>query len=97
MSQTTMSFLPEDYLEKKLQRRTNFICFGLFCIVITAVVAAYVVTDKQRADVQADLERVNTEFADAAKRLDQLDQLQQRKARMIRKAKVTARSEEHTS
>lgn len=85
----SMSFLPEDYVERKLQRRTNVICFGLFCIVMSAVVAAYMVTDRQRQEVMAEQQRVANEFSDAAKRLEQLDDLQQRKARIVRKANVT--------
>ncbi len=84
-----MSFLPEDYLEKRIQRRTNAISVSLFLIVISGVVGAYFVTNRQRDDVRLRQEQVNTRYQEAAKRLEQLDQLQAQKQEMIRKAKVT--------
>ncbi len=85
-----MSFLPEDYLEKRLQRRTNLICVSLFVVVMAAVVAAALVTDRQRTEVRALQEKVNNDFAEAAKRLEQLETLQARKQQMMNKARVTA-------
>lgn len=86
----TMSFLPEDYLERKVQRRTNVICLSLFAVVMTAVVAAFFVTDRQRAEVLGLQASVNQQFEEAAKRLEQLEKLEQQRERMIRKASVTA-------
>ena len=33
-----MSFLPEDYVERRIEQRTNIICLSLFAIVLIAVV-----------------------------------------------------------
>ncbi|MCC7408216.1 MAG: PilN domain-containing protein [Phycisphaeraceae bacterium] len=84
-----LSILPDDYLEMRVQRRTNLISLTLFMIVMGAVVAAYYVTDRQRSEVKALKAQVDGQFEDAAKRLEQLDQLQQRKAQMMRKAEVS--------
>jgi len=83
------SFLAEDYLERRLQRRTNVISLTLFMIVMAGVVAAFFVTDRQRADVKRLREQVNVQSEEAAKRLEQLDQLQKRKQEILRKAAVT--------
>ena len=85
-----MSFLPEDYLERRNQRRTNVISLSLFVVVMSGVIAAFLVTDKKRIEVRAQKQQIDTDFAEAAKRLQQLDQLQERKQQMMRKAKVTA-------
>lgn len=85
-----MSFLPEDYLEKKAQRRTSLISLSLFAVVMAAVVAAFFVTDRQRSDIKNQQKAVNAQFIEAAKRLEQLETLQQRKQQMIHKAQVTA-------
>ncbi len=85
-----MNFLPEDYLEKRAQRRTNALCFVLFLIVMGAIVAAFFWTDRQRTDVRELRQQVDAQFEEAAKRLEQLDQLQQRKKVMTQKARVTA-------
>lgn len=86
---TQRSFLEPDYVEQRLQRRTNTISLTLFFLVMSAVVAAFFVTDRQRAEVKRLREQVNLESAEAAKRLEQLDQLQKRKQEMLRKAAVT--------
>ena len=43
-----LSFLPDDYLERKARRRTNAICAVLFCVVISAIGGAFTVTERSR-------------------------------------------------
>ncbi len=84
-----MSFLPEDYLERRIELRTNAICLALFVIVFSAVIGAYFVTNRQRTEVKDLHKQINDQFQDAAKRITQLEQLQKRKQDMIRKANIT--------
>lgn len=84
------SFLPEDYIQRKIEVRTNVVCLGLFGIVLVAVAGAYMVTRSQRDEVLQQQARLNHEFEEAAKRIDQLDQLQGQKRAILRKARVTA-------
>ncbi len=84
------SFLPEDYLQKKIARRTNAICITLFALVMAGVIGAFLVTDRQRAEVRSLQEEVNTSFQEAARRLEQLDQLQIDKKIMMQRRKVAA-------
>ena len=84
-----MSFLPEDYLEKRAQRRANVICVTLFVIVVAGVLGAFYVGGRQQSEVKAQLDDVNRRFAEAEQRLIQLDELEKRKAQMMRKAKLT--------
>lgn len=85
-----MSFLPEDYLEKRLARRTIVICVSLFAIVVLGVVGAYAVTSRQGRDVRKLQAQVNHQFEEAARRLDQLQKLQKQKQEMIDKAKLAS-------
>jgi len=85
-----MSFLPEDYIERRIEQRTNMICLSLFVIVLLGVGGAYMMTSAQRSEVRAQAQQVNAAFTDAARRLEQLDELQSRKQQMLRKAQVTA-------
>ena len=41
------SFLPEDYLDQKADRRTNVVSLTLFGIVMVAVFAAFLFTNQQ--------------------------------------------------
>jgi Tfp pilus assembly protein PilN len=90
MAAKQMSFLPEDYVERRIERRTNLICLSLFAVVLTCVVGAYAATSRHRSEVRANRELVNKSYAEAAKRIEQLEQLQNRKQEMLRKAQVTA-------
>jgi len=85
-----MSFLPEDYLEKRIQRRTNIISLGLFLVVMAAVVGAFFVTDRQRSEIRAQQAQVNKQFEDAAAWLEQRDKLEERKAQIMHKARITS-------
>ena len=65
------SFLPKDYLEKRIAQRTNIICASLFVVVMIAVVTAFFVTNRQRNEVKAQQEAINTRFEQAALQLEQ--------------------------
>jgi uncharacterized protein YneF (UPF0154 family) len=84
------SFLPEDYLEKRITRRTNAICITLFAVVMVGVVGAFFVTNRQRSEVRDLQTQVNLQFEEAARRLEQLDELRSRKQQMIQKARITS-------
>jgi Tfp pilus assembly protein PilN len=85
-----MSFLPEDYVERRIEQRTNMICVSLFVVVLAAMVGGYVVTAKNRAAVRHQADRVNKQYAEAARRMEQLEELEKRKGEVVRKAQVTA-------
>jgi len=85
-----MSFLPEDYVQRRIERRTNLICLTLFAVVLAGVIGAYAVTSRHRQEVKQHRQAINAAYTDAAKRLEQLDQLQQRKQQMLRKAQITS-------
>jgi hypothetical protein len=85
-----MSFLPEDYLEKRVARRTNLICITLFGVVMVCVAGAYFVTDRQTVEIRKQQAAVNQQFEEAARRLEQLEKLQAQKQQMIHKAQIAS-------
>lgn len=85
-----VSFLPEDYQRQRQRRRTNLVCLGLFTVVMGGIVAAFAVTDRQRGEVRRQLEAVDADYQDAARRLEQLDELEQRKQQILHKANITS-------
>ena len=90
MTDKKMSFLPDDYVEQRVDQRTNVICLTLFVVVLAGVVGAYVVTSRQRNEVRQQQARINDSFAEAARRIEQLDKLRDQKTTMLQKAQVTA-------
>lgn len=82
------SFLPEDYLDRKVARRTNLICVGLFLVMIVAIGAAFYVQNRQDLGTRAELIEVNNTFTKRADQLRQIKELQQQQQQMIDKARV---------
>lgn len=84
------SFLPEDYLRRKQERRGNFISLTLFCIVMFGVVAAFFVTNRQWNSVRSLQRDINTRYTAEAKKIEQLNVLDAQKQEMLEKAEITA-------
>jgi len=82
------SFLPEDYLDQKIARRTNLICVSLFLVMIVSISAAYYVQSRQGQTTLDHHAQVNAKFAERAEQLKLIAQLQDRKGEMMGKAKV---------
>ncbi|MFG0328723.1 MAG: PilN domain-containing protein [Phycisphaerales bacterium] len=84
------SFLPEDYIAQRAERRSSVISLTLFGVVMTAVVAAFFVTNRQWKMVKLEQQQINLEFAEAAKRIEELNELEARKAQLLSTAEITA-------
>ncbi len=85
-----LSFLPEDYIQRRVEQRTNLICLTLFAVVLVGVVGAYLVTKGQRVEVLRRQKQISADYAEAAKRLAQLTELRDRKQQLLSKAQITA-------
>lgn len=83
------SFLPEEYLHRKAELRSIVISFGLFCIVISGIVGAFFVTNREWAKVKSSQEEINREYAIETAKIEQLKELEKQKNEMIEKAEVT--------
>jgi len=90
MPKAKVDFLPEDFIERRLERRTNVICLGLFGVVLVGVVGAYGVTRTQLHLALQERKRIAASYEEAARRIAQLDELQQQKQSLVRKARLTA-------
>jgi len=84
------NFLPEDYVAERAEQRTNRIGLVLFVIVMTAVVGAFLVTNRQWAMVKQEQKEINLSYADAAKQIETLNVLEAQKKQILEKAEVTA-------
>ncbi len=77
------SFLPEDYLEQKAERRTNLISLTLFAIVMVAVFAAFLVTNRQWTQVIEAQRDINKRFQDVAVEIERLQELEKQQENML--------------
>ncbi len=84
------SFLPEDYLAQKAERRTNLICLTLFVVVMVAVFGAFLVTNRQWTHVKRSQEAVNGRYREAAQQIQGLTKLESQREQMLEKAQLAA-------
>ncbi len=84
------SFLPEDYLAQKAERRTNLICLTLFVVVMIAVFGAFLVTNRQWTHVKRSQEAVNGRYREAAQQIQGLTKLENQREQMLEKAQLAA-------
>jgi len=84
------TFLPEDYVERKAERRTNVISVTLFVIVTMGVIAAFFVTNRQWNDVKHYQQAINVRYTQAAKDIEQLKILEQQSKDLEQKAQLTS-------
>lgn len=87
---STQTFLPEDYLAKKAERRTNSVCLVLFAVVMLGVLGAGLFQSRQMSRVKERGATVNVLYHDAALRIEELNELEQQKAEMLHKAELAA-------
>lgn len=85
-----MNFLPEDYLEKKAQQRTNIICLLLFVVVISAVSAGWLLTENRRKQMVSQQKEMVEKMSLASDSLKKLDELEKKKVQMQDKAQLSA-------
>jgi Tfp pilus assembly protein PilN len=90
-----LSFLPDDYLARKAQRRTNVICATLFLIVMGAITAAFMLSERSTHALVQRHDEVDRQYAEAAKRIEQVQEMQEKQRKMAHQAEVTASLLEH--
>jgi Tfp pilus assembly protein PilN len=83
---TSMNFLPEDYVEKRQATRTAVVFIGLLLAVVGGIVGAYLYSQWTMRGVFQERDRVNASYEDASKKIAEAQELEKQKERMIQKA-----------
>jgi Tfp pilus assembly protein PilN len=86
---TDATFLPEDYVSKLAERRSNLMAVSLFVIVTLGVVGAFFVTNRQWNDVKRYQQAMNVRYTKAAADIEQLKVLEDQKNGLLQKAELT--------
>lgn len=84
------SFLPEDYVKSKGERRANMLSLTLFGVMMLAVVAAFFATNRKWMSVRNEQRSINAMYVREAEKIEGLKALEMQRAEMITKAEVTA-------
>jgi Tfp pilus assembly protein PilN len=82
------SFLPEDYLAQKAERRTNLISLVLFAVVMLGVFLAFIVTNQKWSNVKQNQMAINARYQQAAEQITELTELEEQKEQMLEKAEL---------
>jgi Tfp pilus assembly protein PilN len=82
------SFLPDEYIRRRADRRNAVVSLLLFIVVMTGVVGAFVVTNRQWISVRAEQAQVAADFKAESEKIRQLEQLEDQRAEMIERAIV---------
>ena len=85
-----VDFLPEDYIEKKAQQRTNVICLLLFLAVMAGVGGGFAITEKRKKGMDDRIAQVNKQMKQASESLKQLEVLEGKREQMMNKASLSA-------
>ena len=89
-SPSELSFLPEDYLERKARRRANFLCGALSVIVMGTVGSAFAVNERSMRSLDAMAADVDRQYADAAVRIAQVEKLHTAQKQLVTHAELAA-------
>ena len=89
-SPNQVSFLPEDYLDRKIQKRTSLICASLFAVVIAAVGVAFAMTERSVKAVQLEHNNVDRQFLEAAIPIERFHKMQEQRVKMELRAALSA-------
>ncbi len=89
-SATELSFLPDDYLERKAQRRANALCAVLFILTMGGIGTAFTISEQASRKVNAEYNKVETEYLGEAKRIEQVREMEEKQKRMKHQADLTA-------
>ena len=89
-SPNQLSFLPDDYLEVKRQRRTNVICATLFLVIMTGIIGVFTKFEKDLRAAEKEHDDTVKEYAEAATKISQHNQMKEKYQRLNSQAELTA-------
>jgi Tfp pilus assembly protein PilN len=89
-SPNDLSFLPDDYMERKAHRRAAIIGGSLLSIVVLGVGGALMVTERSTNAIERRHAQVVRDFNDAARRLDQVKKMHDQQRKIVQHAELAA-------
>src|SRR5687768_7232412 len=89
-SPNQLSFLPDDYLERKASRRANLVCGTLSLLVIGAIGSAFFLKERSMREINSRAAEVDKDYATAAARIEQVQTLHARQRQIVQHAELAA-------
>ena len=85
-----LSFLPDDYLERKVRRRTNAICAILAIAAMGSIGTAFSLSERSMRDIEKRHAEVDRAYNEAALRIEQADRMRAQQRQVVRRAELAA-------
>lgn len=83
-----LSFLPEDYLERKARRRANLLCGALSVVVMGTVGAAFAMSERSMRGLDARLAQVDQQYNEATVKIAQVQKLHAAQKQIVQHAEL---------
>lgn len=85
-----LSFLPEDYIEKKYTRRANVVCAALLLLAGGGVAFSFSMLRGANARVEAAFAEVDAKYLDAARKIEQVKRMHEKQREVVHHAELAA-------
>jgi Tfp pilus assembly protein PilN len=85
-----LSFLPDDYLERKARRRANALCAGLSVVVMGAIAGAFWLTERTMREVEGRAAAVDRTYTEAAKSIEQVRRMKEQHEKVVHHAELVS-------
>jgi Tfp pilus assembly protein PilN len=85
-----LSFLPEDFLERKARRRANILCGVLSVIVIGAIGSAFIISERSMRGIEAQLAEVDARYSKASQQIEAVQRMHTKQRQIVQHAELAA-------
>lgn len=85
-----LSFLPEDYLERKARRRANILCGALSVVVMGTIGSAFALSERSMRGLDSELATVESQYAQAAGQIDAVKKMHAKQRQIVQHAELAA-------
>ena len=89
-SPNELSFLPEDYLERKARRRANILCGVLSVMVMGTIGTAFWLSERSMQGLDAEVAAVKARYASEAGQIDAVKRMHAKQRQIVQHAELAA-------
>jgi Tfp pilus assembly protein PilN len=85
-----LSFLPEDFLERKARRRANILCGALSVVVIGAIGSAFIIGERSMRGIEAQFAEVDARYSKASQQIEAVQRMHLKQRQIVQHAELAA-------
>ncbi len=89
-SPNELSFLPEDYLERKARKRANILCGALSVVVMGTIGVTFALSERSMRGLDSELASVESRYAQAAGQIEAVKQMHNKQRQIVQHAELAA-------